>query len=84
MVETADRQASGQGVTGRREKPSWCDSGPVSMKAKLIQIGDSSGVRIPKAFLKRAKLRNSQVVIRAAAKHPRAGWDDRLLVAAAD
>jgi len=54
------------------------------MKAKLIQIGDSSGVRIPKAFLKRAKLRNSQVVIRAAAKHPRAGWDDRLLVAAAD
>jgi len=53
------------------------------MRATLIQIGNSRGVRIPKAFLKQTKLRDeiemevrgSQVVIRAAS-HPRAGWDE--------
>jgi antitoxin MazE len=52
------------------------------MKASLIQIGNSRGVRIPKAFLEQAGLRDeieievhgSQVVIRPVS-HPRAGWD---------
>ncbi|HEV2199162.1 MAG TPA: AbrB/MazE/SpoVT family DNA-binding domain-containing protein [Bryobacteraceae bacterium] len=52
------------------------------MKTELVQIGNSRGVRIPKAFLEQAGLRDkiemevrgSQVVI-AAANHPRTGWD---------
>jgi len=52
------------------------------MKTELVQIGNSRGVRIPKAFLEQAGLRDkidievrgSQVII-AAASHPRAGWD---------
>lgn len=52
------------------------------MKSELVQIGNSRGVRIPKAFLEQAGLRDkidievrgSQVII-AAADHPRAGWD---------
>jgi antitoxin MazE len=53
----------------------------VIMKASLIQIGNSRGVRIPKAFLKEAGLhdqieievRGSQIVLRAS-KRPREGW----------
>jgi antitoxin MazE len=53
------------------------------MKASLVQIGNSRGVRIPKAFLEQAGLRDeieievhgSQVVIRPL-NHPRAGWDE--------
>ena len=53
------------------------------MKANLVQIGNSRGVRIPKAFLEQAGLRDeieievrgSQVVIRPVS-HPRAGWDE--------
>jgi antitoxin MazE len=53
------------------------------MKASLIQIGNSRGVRIPKAFLEQTGLRNeveievrgSQVVIRPA-HHARAGWEE--------
>jgi antitoxin MazE len=53
------------------------------MKASLVQIGNSRGVRIPKAFLEQAGLRDeieievrgSQVVIRPVS-HPRAGWDE--------
>jgi antitoxin MazE len=52
------------------------------MKTELVQIGNSRGVRIPKAFLEQAGLRDkiemevrgSQVII-AAANHPRTGWD---------
>jgi len=53
------------------------------MKASIIQIGNSRGVRIPKAFLDQAGLRDdveievkgSQIVVRAA-KDPRDGWDE--------
>jgi len=52
------------------------------MKASLIQIGNSRGVRIPKAILEQTGLRHeveievrgSQVVIRPA-NHPRADWE---------
>ena len=51
------------------------------MKAKLIQIGNSKGVRLPKAVIEQCKLdeevelevRNDQVIIRSVAQ-PRAGW----------
>ncbi len=58
------------------------------MKTELVQIGNSRGVRIPKAFLEQAGLRDKVVIV--AADQPRAGWekafaamnergDDRLL-----
>jgi len=60
------------------------------MKASLVQIGNSRGVRIPKAFLEQAGLRDevdievrgSQVVIRPA-NHARAGWDNLFAAMAA-
>ena len=53
------------------------------MKTTLVQIGNSRGVRIPKAFLKQCQLhdqvelelRRDHLVIRAA-RQPRSGWDD--------
>jgi antitoxin MazE len=53
------------------------------MKASLVQIGNSRGVRIPKVLLEQTGLRDdlelevrgSQLLIRAA-KHPRAGWEE--------
>ena len=53
------------------------------MRANLVQIGNSRGVRIPKAILEQTGLRDeiemevrgSQLVIRAV-KHTRAGWDE--------
>lgn len=54
------------------------------MKSVLVAIGNSRGVRIPKAFLEQAGLRDevemdvsgSQIVIRAV-NHPRAGWAEQ-------
>jgi antitoxin MazE len=51
------------------------------MKASLVAIGNSRGVRIPKAFLEQTGLqgeveievRGSRIVIQAAHR-PRAGW----------
>ena len=53
------------------------------MKASIIRIGNSRGVRIPKAFLEQTGLRDdveievrgSQIVVRAP-KNPREGWDE--------
>jgi antitoxin MazE len=53
------------------------------MKASLVAIGNSRGIRIPKALLEQTGLegdvelevRGSQIVIRAA-RRPRAGWAD--------
>ena len=59
-----------------------CDSYIViTMKARLVKIGNSRGVRIPKPLLEQAGLdeevditaRNDAVVIRSLRK-PRAGW----------
>lgn len=60
------------------------------MKASLVRIGNSRGVRIPKAFLEQTGLRDeiemevrgAQVVIRAA-NPPRAGWEDAFAAMAA-
>ena len=53
------------------------------MKARLIRIGNSQGVRIPKPLLQQTGLRdeveievqNEGLFIRAVG-HPRAGWDE--------
>jgi antitoxin MazE len=53
------------------------------MKAHLIRIGNSQGVRIPKPLLEQTGLRDEVemevqdggLVIRAVS-HPRAGWDE--------
>ncbi len=55
------------------------------MKTKLIQIGNSRGVRIPKALIEQAGLngaiemeaRDGEIVLRAR-HHPRAGWDEAM------
>lgn len=51
------------------------------MKTRIVRIGNSRGIRIPKAFLEQAGLsgdveihaRNNSLVIKPAEK-PRAGW----------
>ena len=51
------------------------------MKGKIVQIGNSRGVRLPKPLLQEAGLsdiveivaRNGTIVI-SSASHPRAGW----------
>jgi len=53
------------------------------MKATLIPIGNSRGIRIPKPFIEQCGLgkqvemdvRDSVILIRAP-RQPRAGWDD--------
>jgi antitoxin MazE len=53
----------------------------VIMKVSVVQIGNSRGVRIPKAVLEQVGLRDeaemevrgSELIIRSA-NHPRAGW----------
>ena len=53
-----------------------------AVRTQLIKIGNSRGIRLPKALLEQAGLehdvdvevRNGTLVIRAAA-HPRAAWD---------
>lgn len=52
------------------------------MKTRIVQIGNSQGIRIPKPLLAQAglsgaveiKLRNNTLIIQSANK-PRAGWD---------
>jgi antitoxin MazE len=54
----------------------------VIMKVSVVQIGNSRGVRIPKAVLEQVGLRDeaemevrgSELIIRSA-NHPRAGWE---------
>jgi antitoxin MazE len=53
------------------------------MKARIIQIGNSRGIRLPKALLEQAQLTDevqveaepNQITIRSA-RPPRDGWDD--------
>jgi antitoxin MazE len=54
----------------------------MSVKARIIRIGNSRGVRLPKTMLAEAGLsdeveiraRNGAIMISAAAPRPRAGW----------
>ena len=55
------------------------------MTVKLVQIGNSKGIRIPKAILKQANLHDEvnlrveggQVIIESAS-NPRAGWEEQI------
>jgi len=54
------------------------------MKARIVQIGNSQGIRIPKALLKQSGLngdvelevKDRQIIIRTARK-PRDGWESK-------
>ena len=56
------------------------------MRSKLVRIGNSKGIRLPKALLQAAGLEDAvdlrvedgKLVIRPVSrrKHPRAGWDE--------
>ncbi len=55
----------------------------VAMKTRIVKIGNSQGVRIPKLFLEQTRLgeevelevRDDQIIIRPATR-PRQGWDE--------
>lgn len=58
-----------------------------TLKAKLVRIGNSRGVRLPKAVIEQAGLGEDvqisvtadRVIIRSAgAPHPRAGWAEQI------
>lgn len=56
---------------------------PNAVHTRLIRIGNSQGIRIPKALVEQAGLRDeveirledSRLII-SAAQHPRSGWQD--------
>ncbi len=64
------------------------------MRAKLVRIGNSKGVRLPKLILEESglpedieiKVEDNRVVLMPARKHPREGWaeDARRMVANGD
>ena len=65
------------------------------MKTKLIRIGNSRGVRLPKAVIEQAGLRenNIELVVRdgeivlsspSRKKNPRAGWEEQFRKAIAE
>jgi antitoxin MazE len=55
----------------------------VGMKAQIVRIGNSQGVRIPKPFLQQSgisrevdiEVRGNQIVLRSL-RRPREGWED--------
>jgi antitoxin MazE len=54
------------------------------MKTRIIRIGNSQGIRIPKSFLQGSKITDEvrleafhkYIVIRPADHHPRKGWEN--------
>ncbi len=53
------------------------------MKTRLVQIGNSRGVRLPKPLIEEAGLKDEvEITLRdgaliiTSAEHPRAGWDE--------
>lgn len=57
------------------------------MKTKIVRVGNSRGIRIPKLLLEQAGIerdvileaKEDEIVIRAAKAHPRAGWEEALI-----
>jgi len=55
----------------------------MTVKTRIVQIGNSRGIRVPKALLEQARLPEEvelqaepgRLIVRAA-KRPRAGWED--------
>ena len=68
------------------------------LKTKLVRIGNSRGVRLPKAIIEQAGLRENNVELlvrdgevvlrspprRSRKKNPRAGWEEQLRKAVAE
>ena len=60
-----------------------CDYIVITMKARLVRIGNSRGVRLPKAVIDQVglhedielRVENDRVII-TAARPPRTGWED--------
>ena len=60
------------------------------MKIDIIKIGNSKGIRLPKAVLEQCgfgdqvelEVRAGEVVLRVARRHPRDGWEDAFQSAA--
>ena len=58
------------------------------MKASLVPIGNSKGVRIPKVMLKESKIEDKveieregeKIIIRPLRQNPREGWDNAFRV----
>jgi antitoxin MazE len=54
------------------------------MQVKIIRIGNSQGIRIPKSMLEQVGLsgvadlavEDGKIVLQPPQKHPRAGWDE--------
>jgi antitoxin MazE len=59
------------------------DYNVITMRAKIIKIGNSQGIRIPRLFLEQTKLgdeveleaQDDQIIIRPVT-YPRQGWDE--------
>lgn len=71
----------------------WAPSPRPTMKTRIVRIGNSRGIRIPKPFLEQARLREDvelEVVDRrlviSSPDQPRAGWEAafRAMAAAGD
>lgn len=68
----------------RMDPPIGCDYNVYPMRTRIIRIGNSRGVRIPKPMLEEAgltdevemKLEGDRLIIRPAGR-PREGWDER-------
>ena len=63
------------------------------MKTRIVRIGNSRGIRIPKPFLEQARLRDdvelevvNQRLVISSPDHPRTGWEAafRAMAAAGD
>ena len=85
-------KAPKSGVKARGREPRRKKSA-TAVKAKLVRIGNSRGVRLPKAVIEQAGLGQDvrisvvggRVIIQAAeADHPRAGWEEQIKAALAE
>ena len=56
------------------------------MKVSVVPIGNSRGIRLPKAILEQLQIsdelelevENKQIILRPISKNPRAGWEEAL------
>jgi antitoxin MazE len=79
-------KAKGRGRSRRRKSTAGAAN-----TVKLVRIGNSRGVRLPKAVIEQARLgdevelvvRDHEVVLKSL-EHPRAGWDEAMRRAIAE
>jgi antitoxin MazE len=79
-------------VTGRAGKKRRKIATPGALTTKLVQIGNSRGIRLPKAVIEQAgltdrvtiMLQGGRIVLAAAERNPRAGWEEQIKAALAE